>query len=96
MKCRIKETNRFFDFVGDHVHYLVEAEDSRRFIVSWVSFNNLCTIQAPHPLECKAFEADENWEVPRFDELACVYDLGPDKSLAAVCEELGFELEGES
>ncbi|MEE0146235.1 MAG: hypothetical protein UEP80_07675 [Senegalimassilia anaerobia] len=96
MKCRIKETNRFFDFVGDHVHYLVEAEDSRRFIVSWVSFNNLCTIPAPHPLECMAFEADENWEVPRFDELACVYDLGPDKSLAAVCEELGFELEGES
>lgn len=27
---------------------------------------------------------------------ACVYDLGPEKSLAAVCEELGFELEGES
>ena len=95
MKCRVKETDRFLNLVGCHVHYLVEAEDSRRFLVSWVSFNSLCTIPAPHPLECMAFEADEDWKVSQFDELACVYDLWPEASLAAVCEELGLELEDE-
>ena len=95
MKCRIKETKRFFDCTGDHIHYFVEADDSRRFIVSWVAFSWFYAIPIKHNLECMAFEADEDWKVSQFDELACVYDLWPEASLAAVCEELGLELEDE-
>ena len=93
MKCRVEETRRFSNLIGSHVHYLVETADSRRFVISWTEFGIFFAVPIPHPHECMAFEVDENWEVQRFDELACAYDLGPEESLAVVCGELGLEMD---